>query len=362
MGVPGFVASGAAFGASAGLRLLAPETAHEVAIGALRYGLAGQRTLKPDPRLASRAFGRILAHPIGLAAGFDKNAVALNGLARLGFAFVEAGTVTIRAQPGNPRPRLFRLGADRALINRMGFNNRGIAAFAANLGRSDRTIVPIGANLGINKEGADPLADYPALMRAVAGGADYIVINVSSPNTPGLRDLQAVDRLGGILAAIARDAGAHPALFVKFAPDLEEAMLPDLVGLAIERQLAGLIVSNTTLARPATLRDAARGEAGGLSGAPLFGRSTRMLARVKLLAGDRLTLIGVGGVATAEDAFTKLRAGADLVQIYTSFVLQGPAVIGRIVSGLGQLLDQYGCGSVGDIIGRDADRLAELAP
>ncbi|WP_408734954.1 MULTISPECIES: quinone-dependent dihydroorotate dehydrogenase [Acidiphilium] len=349
------------------LRQLAPETAHDAAIAALRYGLAGSQSIAADPRLAVTAFGRTLAHPIGLAAGFDKNAVACNGLARLGFGFIEAGTVTLRAQPGNPKPRLFRLDQDGALINRMGFNNAGIEPFVAALRRVDRSRIPVGANIGINKEGAAPLADYPALVRKVAPHADYIVINVSSPNTPGLRDLQSVDRLDAILDAVARETGGretggHPPLFVKLAPDLDEAVLPDLVSLAVARGLAGLIVSNTTLARPADLASAARGEAGGLSGAPLFNRSTRMLARVRLLAGGRLTLIGAGGVANAEQAFTKCRAGADLVQIYTSFVAQGPAVIGRIVAGLGGLLDRYGCARLSDITGRDADRLAELTP
>lgn len=350
------------------LRRLEPETAHRVALAGLRLGLAGAPTMAPDPRLAVAAFGRTLTNPIGLAAGFDKDAAALAGLSRLGFGFIEAGTATPRAQAGNPRPRLFRLARDAALINRMGFNNRGIEPFAANLARAaslarqDRSGVAIGANVGINRDGADPLADYPALVRAVAPHADYIAINVSSPNTPGLRDLQAADRLAAILDAIARDAGAHPPLFVKLAPDLDEAVLPELVAMAIERGIAGLIVSNTTLARPESLRGAARGEAGGLSGAPLFARSTRMLARLRLLAGDRLMLIGAGGVATPEQAFAKVRAGASLVQIYTSFVYQGPAVIGRIATGLGRLLDEYRCENLARIIGRDADRLAELAP
>lgn len=348
------------------LRRLEPETAHRIAIAGLRFGVAGGRDIAPDPRVAVSAFGRTLKNPIGLAAGFDKDAAALAGLSRLGFGFIEAGTATPRAQPGNSRPRLFRLAEDEALINRMGFNNRGIEAFSRNLARAanlayqDRARVAIGANLGINKDGADPLVNYPALVRAVAPHADYIAINVSSPNTPGLRDLQAADRLAAILDAIARGAGAHPPLFVKLAPDLDEAALPELVAMAIGRGIAGLIVSNTTLARPESLRGAARGEAGGLSGAPLFARSTRMLARVRLLAGDRLTLIGVGGVATPEQAFAKFRAGASLVQVYTSFVYQGPAVIGRIVTGLGRLLDQYGCASLAETIGRDADRLSEL--
>ncbi|WP_048857929.1 dihydroorotate dehydrogenase (quinone), partial [Acidiphilium multivorum] len=239
--------------ATAALRLLEPETAHNAAIAALRLGLAGRQRVPADPRLAMPAFGRTIALPIGLAAGFDKNAAALAGLSRLGFGFVEAGTVTRRPQPGNPKPRLFRLEDDGALINRMGFNNLGIEGFAARLARTDRALTALGANLGINKEGADPLADYPALVAAVAPHADYVAINVSSPNTPGLRDLQAADRLAAILDAIRAAVPNAPPLFVKLAPDLDEAALPELVDMAIGRAVAGLIVSNTTLARPESL-------------------------------------------------------------------------------------------------------------
>ncbi len=348
--------------ATAALRLLEPETAHNAAIAALRLGLAGRQRVPADPRLAMPAFGRTIALPIGLAAGFDKNAAALAGLSRLGFGFVEAGTVTRRPQPGNPKPRLFRLEDDGALINRMGFNNLGIEGFAARLARADRALTALGANLGINKEGADPLADYPALVAAVAPHADYVAINVSSPNTPGLRDLQAADRLAAILDAIRAAVPNAPPLFVKLAPDLDEAALPELVDMAIGRAVAGLIVSNTTLARPESLRGAARGEAGGLSGAPLLNRSTRMLARVRLLAGDRLLLIGVGGVATPEQALAKFRAGASLVQVYTAFVYQGPSLLPRLAAGLSALLDQYGAATLAELVGRDADRLAEIAP
>ena len=348
--------------ATAALRLLEPETAHNAAIAALRLGLAGRQRVPADPRLAMPAFGRTIALPIGLAAGFDKNAAALAGLSRLGFGFVEAGTVTRRPQPGNPKPRLFRLEDDGALINRMGFNNLGIEGFAARLARADRALTALGANLGINKEGADPLADYPALVAAVAPHADYVAINVSSPNTPGLRDLQAADRLAAILDAIRAAVPNAPPLFVKLAPDLDEAALPELVDMAIGRAVAGLIVSNTTLARPESLHGAARGEAGGLSGAPLFNRATRMLARVRLLAGDRLLLIGVGGVATPEQALAKFRAGASLVQVYTAFVYQGPSLLPRLAAGLSALLDQYVAATLAELVGRDADRLAEIAP
>jgi dihydroorotate dehydrogenase len=346
------------------LQRFPPETAHRLAMASLRAGW-GQHQLRVDPRLASTVFGRHLAHPIGLAAGFDKDAIALKGLAGVGFSLIEAGTVTRRAQPGNPAPRLFRLRADQALINRMGFNNHGIEAFKARFAAAAQ--VPgrrtmLGANLGINKDAADPLIDYPFLVQEVARDADYITINVSSPNTPGLRDWQRVDRLGAIIGAISQNVPMHPPLLVKLAPDLDEAALPDLVAMACEQRVAGLIVSNTTLARPESLRGFARHEAGGLSGAPLFNRSTRMLAKIHLLAGDRLVLIGAGGIATPAQAFAKLRAGASLVQLYTSFVYQGPAVIGRIVAGLPGLLEQYDGERLTDIIGRDADRLAELAP
>ncbi len=346
------------------LQRFPPEAAHRLAIAALRAGW-GHQALRADPRLASTVFGRSLAHPIGLAAGFDKDAVALKGLADIGFSFIEAGTVTRRAQPGNPAPRLFRLRGDHALINRMGFNNHGIEPFKAGFAAAARVPgrrIMLGANLGINKEGAEPLVDYPFLVQEIADDADYITINVSSPNTPGLRDWQRVDRLGAILGAITQAVPTHPPLLVKLAPDLDEAALPDLVAMAVEQGVAGLIVSNTTLARPEGLGDSARSEAGGLSGAPLFNRSTRMLAKIRLLAGDRLVLIGAGGVATPAQAFAKLRAGAHLVQLYTSFVYQGPAVIERIVAGLPGLLAQYDAAQLTDIIGRDTDRLAELAP
>ena len=344
------------------LQLFAPETAHRLAMGAIGAGWANA-TLTPDPRLASTIFGRRLAHPIGLAAGFDKDAIALEGLAGLGFSFIEAGTVTRRAQSGNARPRLFRLRADQALINRMGFNNQGIEPFAARFAAAARCSprAMLGANIGINKDATEPLVDYPVLVQALAADADYITINVSSPNTPGLRDWQRVDRLALILTAIAEAVPGHPPLLVKLAPDLDEAALPDLVAMAIEQRVAGLIISNTTLARPDGLRDPARMQAGGLSGAPLFDRSTRMLAQIRLLAADRLLLIGAGGVSTPAQAFAKICAGASLVQIYTSFVYQGPRVIARIVAGLPALIEQSGASSLAPLIGRDAARWAGLA-
>jgi dihydroorotate dehydrogenase len=332
------------------LRRLAPETAHNLSLRALALGLAGRDSTPDDPLLAVPAFGRVLSNPIGLAAGFDKNAVAVNALARLGFGFVEAGTVTPRPQAGNPKPRQFRLREDRAVINRMGFNNAGIDAYLRNLQKIDRDRVVLGANVGINKEGANPEADYPALVRAVSPYADYVTINISSPNTPGLRDLQGEERLAGILAAIATDKP----VFVKIAPDLSEAGLETVVSTCLAKNVAGLIVSNTTLARPASLRGRYKGETGGLSGAPLFAPSTNMLGRAYQLAGGKMMLIGVGGIFTPEDVLAKILAGASLVQVYTGFAYQGPAMLPRLKTGLAALLRARGFGRVTDAVGAGA--------
>lgn len=333
------------------LRLLDAETAHGLALRALRLGLVGRDTRPDDPRLSVHALGRMFPNPIGLAAGFDKNAVALGPLLALGFGFVEAGTVTPRPQPGNPRPRLFRLERDGAVINRMGFNNAGLPEFAANLASLAGRRAPVGANVGINKDGAVPERDYPALVAAVARHADYVVINVSSPNTAGLRGLQAAERLAPILAAVARDAPSHPPLLVKLAPDLNDAELPDIVAACIEGGAAGLVIANTTTARPPGLRSANATQAGGLSGAPLFAPSTAMLARVARLARRRLVLIGTGGVASGRQALAKLEAGASLVQLYTAFALHGPVIVPRLKAELLAALDQGGYASAEAAIG-----------
>ena len=312
------------------LRLIEPEDAHGIALQALKLGLAGRASAQDDPRLGVTVLGQFFRNPIGLAAGFDKNAVALGPLARLGFGFVEAGTVTPLPQPGNPRPRLFRLAEDRAVINRMGFNNEGLAVYLENLKRFPRGLVPVGANVGINKVGADPERDYPALIAALASHADYIVINVSSPNTPGLRDLQGESRLRSILAAVAAAVPVRPPLFVKLAPDLAPEGVETVVETCIAAGVQGLIVSNTTIARPKTLRSPQSIQAGGLSGAPLFEPSTQVLRLAARHARGRLTLVGVGGVATGAQALAKLKAGASLVQIYSAFAYEGPALVGRI--------------------------------
>jgi dihydroorotate dehydrogenase len=332
------------------LRLLDPETAHNLSLRALRLGLVGRNSAPDDPILAVEAFGRTLRNPIGLAAGFDKNAVAVDALGRLGFGFVEAGTVTPRPQAGNPKPRLFRLAEDAAVINRMGFNNAGLDVYLANLRRVDRARVVLGANVGINKEGADPERDYPALVTAVSPFADYITINISSPNTPGLRDLQSEERLAAILSGIATE---RP-VFVKIAPDLSEDGLEAVIGVALRHGVKGLIVSNTTIARPGTLRSALKREAGGLSGQPLFEPSTAMLAKAYRLAEGKLMFIGAGGVATPEQALAKILAGASLVQLYSAFAYQGPALLPKLKSGLAALLRARGFKSVTEAVGAGA--------
>lgn len=339
------------------MRGLDAETAHGIALKALAAGLAGRDTGRDDPVLATEAFGLRFRNPIGLAAGFDKDAVAVVPLMRLGFGFVEAGTVTPRPQPGNPRPRLFRLTEDAAVINRMGFNNGGLDGYLARLRDlpAERPAV-FGANVGINKEGADPERDYPALYAAVAPFADYVTMNVSSPNTPGLRDLQGEEKLASILDAIAAKRATlsrTPPLLVKIAPDLADDALPPIVNACLTRGVAGLIISNTTIARPA-LQSAHAKEAGGLSGAPLFAPSTEVLRKVFRIARGRLTLIGVGGIATAEQAYAKIRAGASLVQMYSGFAYAGPVLPRRIADGLAALLKRDGFTSVADAVGKDA--------
>ncbi len=343
------------------LRWMDPERAHLLALRALRLGLAGAAAGADDPALAVDALGLHFANPIGLAAGFDKNALAAAPLMRLGFGFVETGTVTPRPQFGNPLPRLFRLEADRAVINRNGFNNDGLEAYLARFAAVPRGAVPLGANVGINKENADPERDYPRLIAAVAGRADYVVINVSSPNTPGLRDLQGEARLAAILAAVNQAVPQRPPLLVKIAPDLADEGIAAVVETCVAGGVQGLIVSNTTISRPRGLRSANASQAGGLSGAPLFELSTRVLAKTALLARGRLTLIGVGGVRTGADALVKIQAGASLVQLYSEFAYAGPALIPRLKRELLATLRRAGFARVQDAVGTDATRLAGAA-
>ncbi|GAB0113619.1 quinone-dependent dihydroorotate dehydrogenase [Acidisoma sp. C75] len=342
------------------LRRMEAERAHRLAILGLRLrlGLADGPREADAPILATGLGGLAFANPIGLAAGFDKDAVALPALMRLGFGFVEAGTVTPRPQPGNPRPRLFRLAEDEAIINRMGFNNAGIDAFVRRLA-AIRRVVPVGANIGVNKEGAEPERDYPALLRRVALHCDYVTVNVSSPNTPGLRDLQGEARLAAILAAMRAAVPDAPPVFVKLAPDLSVEGLEAVVAVALAAGVAGLILTNTTIARPDSLRSGNAKEAGGLSGQPLFARATAMLARARLAAGGRLALIGVGGVGSGAQALAKIEAGADLVQVYTAFIYGGPARIARIKADLAARLRAEGVTRLADCVGRRAAHFAE---
>nr|WP_294524800.1 quinone-dependent dihydroorotate dehydrogenase [uncultured Rhodopila sp.] len=340
------------------LHLLDPEQAHTLAIRALALGIA-PRVPEPDhPALAVTVLGRRFGNPIGLAAGFDKNAAAGPALLRLGFGFVETGTVTPLPQGGNPKPRIFRLTEDRAVINRLGFNNAGLAVYLRNLRNLSGRSIPLGANVGINKEGAEPVRDYKALIEAVAPLADYAVINVSSPNTPGLRDLQSEDQLRAILKAVATVAN-RPPILVKVAPDLSHEGLASVVETCVEEGVRCLIVGNTTISRPAGLKSVHARETGGLSGEPLRALSTAMLARASLLARGRLILIGTGGISTGRDVLTKIQAGASLVQLYTAFVYQGPGLIPRLKSELLAALRDERIANVQDAVGTRAQELAE---
>jgi dihydroorotate dehydrogenase len=344
--------------AAPALRLLDPEQAHTLAIRALALGLVPPASGPDHPALAITALGRRFTNPIGLAAGFDKNAAAGPALMRLGFGFVETGTVTPRPQAGNPKPRIFRLTEDRAVINRLGFNNAGLAVYLRNMRRLSARGIPLGANVGINKTGADPVRDYPALIGAVAPLADYAVINVSSPNTPGLRDLQSEDQLRAILQAVGA-VSDRPPILVKVAPDLTQDGLESLVETCVQQRVQGLIVGNTTISRPAGLRSPHARESGGLSGVPLRALSTAMLARAFLLARGRLVLIGTGGVSTGRDVLTKIQAGASLVQLYTAFAYHGPALIPRLKAELLTALRQERVEAVQDAVGNRAQALAE---
>lgn len=331
----------------AALHRLDPERAHDLSLRALRAGLVPLPGPVRSPRLATTLCGMSLPNPIGLAAGYDKNAVAVPALMRAGFGFIECGAATPRPQPGNPRPRLFRLTEDRAAINRFGFNNEGATAIAARLADRPRGI-PVGLNIGANKDSADRAADFASVIAEAGAAADFVTVNVSSPNTEKLRDLQGAQALAALLAgAIAARDGLtrRVPLFVKIAPDLSESELADIAGVALELGVDGIIATNTTLARDG-LVSRHHAETGGLSGAPLFERSTRVLAQLYRLTGGRVPLIGVGGVGSAHQAFEKIRAGASAVQIYTALVFSGFSLAAEIATGLGRLLEENGFDNV----------------
>ncbi len=345
------------------LHLLDAERAHRLALKALAAGLAG-RDDGPDPAsLATTVFGRRFANPVGIAAGFDKHCEALAATLRLGPGFTEIGGVTPLPQFGNPKPRLFRLTEDRAVINRFGFNSQGHAVVAARLGKARATGVTgiVGVNLAINKDSPDPADDYARGIATFGADADFVAINVSSPNTAGLRNLQAQAALAGLLerataARAAFDPEQAPILLVKVAPDLDADAIAAIADVALsfrERGLGGLVISNTTIARPPGLKSPNANEAGGLSGRPLFQPSTAVLMQFARRIDGRLPLIGVGGVASGADAYAKIKAGASLVQLYSALVYDGPMAIGRIKRELAALLERDGVASVADAVGRD---------
>jgi dihydroorotate dehydrogenase len=325
---------------------LDPETAHGLTLTALAAFPAGDGPA-PDPLLETRIAGLRFPTPIGLAAGFDKDARAWGPMLGMGFGFVEVGTLTPRPQAGNPRPRIFRLPEDRAVINRLGFNNGGLDAALPRLRAHPR----LGVNVGANKDSTDRIADYALGVAAVRDRAAWITLNISSPNTPGLRGLQG-EALPELLAAAAEARGeGGPPLFLKVAPDLDPAQIEAIAEVALKSRLSGLIVSNTTLARPSSLRSRNAGEAGGLSGAPLMAPSTAVLAAFARRLEGRLPLIGVGGVSSAEDVYAKIRAGASAVQLYTALVYEGPGLPARLARGLAALLRRDGHASVAAAVG-----------
>jgi dihydroorotate dehydrogenase len=338
-----------------GLRLLPAETAHDLVLRALAAGYGIPAVYSPDPpALRQRLWGLEFPNPIGLAAGFDKDALVPDAMLQLGFGFVETGTVTPRPQPGNPKPRLFRLDQDQAVINRMGFNSGGLDALVARLAARRGRGGIIGVNLGRNRDSTDAAADYEEGIAATAALADYLVINVSSPNTPGLRDLQRRAPLTALLQRLvaARDqTGARPPLLLKIAPDLAPDEATDIAAVSLDSGIDGIVVANTTVARPTGLASRHAREAGGLSGRPLFAASTALLAEMRRLTQGRLPLIGVGGVAGAADAYAKIRAGASLVQLYTALVFAGPRLVAEIKQGLGALLQRDGFGNITDAVG-----------
>jgi len=347
------------------LRVLEPERAHRLAIRAARFGRSRPPAAARDPRLNVSKLGLDFPNPIGLAAGFDKNGEVPDAMLALGFGFVEVGTVTPLPQEGNPKPRLFRLSEDRAIINRLGFNNEG---HEAALERLDRRGL-VGVNVGANRDSEDRIFDYVAGVRLFAPEAAYLTVNVSSPNTPGLRDLQAGEALGRLLDAVGdarvaaeEECGRRTPLLLKIAPDLDDRALGALIETAMANGVDGLIISNTTVARPELKSRRHADELGGLSGPPLLEISTAMLSRARQLAGPELTLVGVGGVDGAAGAWSKIAAGADLVQLYTGLVYEGPSLPRRIVTDLLTRLDERNIKHIADVRGIETERWAAAWP
>jgi dihydroorotate dehydrogenase len=351
------------------LQAFDPEDAHRLAISGLKLAPL-RRPGTDDPRLITRVFGLNFPNPVGVAPGFDKNGEVPDALLRLGFGFVEVGTVTPRAQQGNPRPRVFRLDADEAVINRLGFNNDGEAAVLSRLARRANEGGIIGINIGANRDSKDRVADYVRLIEVFAPVASYITVNISSPNTPGLRDLQRAAGLDELLARVIdmRDrmrerAGPTP-LLLKIAPDLSLSELDDIVGVARARKVDGMIVSNTTLSRPPSLKEREKSiEQGGLSGRPLFTLSTRMLAETYVRTEGAFALIGVGGIDSGKAAVEKIKAGASVIQLYSSLVFKGLGLVSEIKDSVLAAMTRGRYGKLADMVGGDAaDMTAEAWP
>ena len=335
-----------------------PEFGHNCAIAALKYGLVGISKPKEYPQLNSRIFGLDFKNPVGLAAGFDKNGEVIIPLFKLGFGFVEVGTSTPLAQDGNEKPRLFRLAEDKAVINRFGFNNKGADIFADNLKKKPEYGIT-GANIGKNKTSTDNIADYITMLDKIYGLSDYITINISSPNTPGLRDLQGRESLDSLLGAIMqkRDSfsGNKIPILLKISPDTDIKQREDIAEISLKHQIDGLIVSNTTIGQRDILRNKHANEAGGLSGRPLFQPSTAALKDLYRLTMKKIPIIGVGGISSGDDAYVKIKAGASLVQVYSALVYEGFSLISEINERLCELLHKDGFNKISDAVGVDSD-------
>ncbi len=344
--------------ASGLLRSLDPEKAHRLTIKMLQSGLAPRSLLKVDPSLAIEVAGLSFPNPLGLAAGFDKNAEVADALLGLGFGFVEVGAVTPRPQAGNPRPRVFRLTRDRAIINRYGFNNEGLAIIAARLEARKARGGIVGVNLGANKDSADRVQDFVTLYERLAPLVSFCTINISSPNTPGLRMMQSGDQLHELLARLTPSrakftlAGTPCPLFVKIAPDLSDEDKADLAATVAQEKMDALIIANTTTSRASNLKSRWASEQGGLSGAPLFRPSTTLLKEFSVALGGRVPLIGVGGIGSAREAYVKILHGASLVQLYTGLVYEGPGLAQKIVRSLPDFLKADGFLSIKEAIGQ----------
>lgn len=340
------------------LHALPPETAHEISLHALRYGLLPAQKNVINPILCQNIFGLEFKNPVGLAAGFDKNAVAINSLLMQGFGFVEAGTVTPLPQAGNPKPRIFRLPEDKAIINRLGFNNNGLEYFGKHFALRDKKLGIAGANIGKNKDTGNASEDYVRGLQATYPYADYITINISSPNTAGLRDLQQREALAELLSEVSEARNneikihkKHVPLLLKIAPDIDGKECETIAETILLYGIDGLIVSNTTISRPISLTGIKRGENGGLSGAPLFALSTKILAEMYKLTGGKIPIIGVGGISSPEDAYAKICAGASLVQLYSTMVYQGFGVVNLINEKLPALLARDGFSHISEAVG-----------